>query len=64
MNVLRNTQLVKKYALSLGFDMVGITDAENFNDEQSITLGRIENGLMDGLPWYTQDRVIRGCNRD
>ena len=48
---------IKKYAKSLGFDLVGITDAEPFLEDEAIALERIRSGYMDGLPWYTEERV-------
>ena len=53
---------VKAYARELGFDLVGITTPERFADHEAITLERLRAGLMDGLPWYTETRVRRGCN--
>jgi epoxyqueuosine reductase len=59
MNNLR--QLVIKYAREIGFDLVAITGVEAFEEEEAITLDRMTKGLMDGLPWYTESRVKRGC---
>ena len=56
------TRQVKQYALELGFDLVGIASADSFTDHQEITLERLREGLMDGLPWYGESRVRRGCN--
>ena len=56
------THYVKQYALELGFDLVGIASADSFTDHQEITLERLREGLMDGLPWYGESRVRRGCN--
>ena len=53
---------VKRYAREMGFDLVGIASAESFDDHQAITLQRLRDGLMDGLPWFTEARVRRGCN--
>ena len=53
---------VKECALELGFDLVGIASAEAFSDHQAVTLKRIADGLMDGLPWFTESRVRRGCD--
>ncbi len=53
---------VKSYAREMGFDLVGIASPESFADHESITLERLRAGLMDGLPWYTESRVRRGCN--
>ena len=52
---------VKEYAREIGFDLVGIASADDFADHESITLERLRTGLMDGLPWYTESRVRRGC---
>ncbi len=54
--------LVKDHARRLGFDLVGVTSAESFDDHQAVTLERMKDGLMDGLPWYTESRVRRGCS--
>ena len=53
---------VKEYTRELGFDLVGIASAEAFADHEAITLERVRAGLMDGLPWYTEARVRRGCD--
>ena len=53
---------VKECALGLGFDLVGIASAEAFSEHQAVTLQRIRDGLMDGLPWFTEARVRRGCD--
>ena len=55
------TEIVKAYALELGFDLVGITSAEPFAEAEEIALERLRDGLMDGLPWYHAARVMRGC---
>ena len=55
-----NKKLVKDYALELGFDLVGIASAEPFAEHRAITLQRIREGLMDGLPWFTEARVSIG----
>jgi epoxyqueuosine reductase len=53
---------VKKLGLSVGFDLVGITGAEPFVRDEAAALERVRAGLMDGLPWYTEERV-RKANR-
>ena len=50
---------VKSLALSLGFDRVGITDAAPFSRDEEAATQRVRDGLMDGLPWYTEERVHR-----
>ena len=54
------TSLVKEYALELGFDLVRVTSAAEFAADRQIALERIQDGLMDGLPWYNEGRVTRG----
>lgn len=54
--------LVKDYARQVGFDLARVTDAAAFAADRDIALARIQDGLMDGLPWYTAGRVIRGAN--
>ncbi len=54
------TTRVKEEALALGFDLVRITSAQSFSEDQKIALQRIDDGLMDGLPWYNAARVRRG----
>ncbi|MDE2859957.1 MAG: tRNA epoxyqueuosine(34) reductase QueG [Chloroflexota bacterium] len=53
---------VKALAQELGFDRVGITSAEPFEDAEEIALERVRGGLMDGLPWYHEARVKRGAS--
>ena len=55
------TQLVKDYARELGFNLVGITSADPFPEKEAVTLDRVGQGLMDGLPWFHTARVRRGC---
>ena len=50
---------VKDYGRELGFDLVGITTAEPFTRDERAATERVRNGLMDGLPWYTEERVRR-----
>ena len=50
---------VKDYGRELGFDLVGITTGEPFARDERAATERVRNGLMDGLPWYTEERVRR-----
>ena len=59
---LEATELVKERALALGFDLVRITAAEDFAEDREVALKRIDEGLMDGLPWYNRPRVNRGTS--
>ena len=56
------TCMVKDSALQAGFDLVRITSAEEFTSDRKEALDRIKDGLMDGLPWYTEERVHRGTS--
>ena len=50
---------IKELAYSVGFDRAGITDAAPFVRDEAAALARVRDGLMDGLPWYTAERVRR-----
>ena len=47
-------------AHAAGFDLVGVTTADDFAADRDAALERIRAGRMDGLPWYTESRVMRG----
>ena len=51
------TAKIKALGKSLGFDIVGITTADRFVRDERAALERVSDGLMDGLPWYTAERV-------
>jgi epoxyqueuosine reductase len=53
---------IKQLGRSVGFDLVGITTAEPFLRDEQAALQRVRDGLMDGLAWYTEERV-RKANR-
>ena len=53
---------VVQFAHESGFDLVGVTSAEDFAADREAALGRIREGQMEGLPWYTESRVIRGTS--
>jgi epoxyqueuosine reductase len=53
---------VKQYGEELGFDIVGITGAEPFLRDERAAIERIRQGMMDGLPWYTEERVHRATH--
>lgn len=53
-------RLVDHLARSAGFDLVAVADAADFDADREQALRRIDAGLMDGLPWFTKDRVERG----
>ncbi len=56
------TRRVKAIARRLGFDQVGVTTAEPFFEAEGVIVDRVRKGLMDGLPWYSEARVRRGCH--
>jgi epoxyqueuosine reductase len=53
---------IKSLAREIGFDVVGITTAGPFPRDEQAAVERISQGLMDGLHWYTKERV-RKANR-
>ena len=53
---------IKEYGRDLGFDIVGIASAEPFLRDERAAIQRIREGLMDGLPWYTEERVRRATH--
>ena len=56
------TAAIKEFALEYGFDLVGVTSAREFDEDRAVTLERLEAGLMDGLLWFTESRVLRGAD--
>jgi epoxyqueuosine reductase len=59
-----NVTAIKEYAYSLDFDLVRITSAEAFSETERVVQERIEQGLMDGLPWFTAARASVSCHPD
>ena len=55
-------EAVKALARETGFDLVEIASAEPFTEHGAIAAQRVRDGLMDGLPWYTEERVRRGMD--
>ena len=56
------TAIVKQCALDAGFDLARVTTAREFQSDRQVALERLEAGLMDGLPWYTEERILRGSD--
>ena len=50
---------IRRRARELGFDLVGVASAEPFLRDERAAIDRIRSGMMDGLPWYTEERVQR-----
>ena len=44
-------------AQELGFVATGVTGAEPFREAEAAALQRTEAGLMDGLPWWSEERI-------
>ncbi len=53
---------VTDHAIAMGFDLVRVTSAEEFVWDRDEAIKRIDEGLMDGLPWYHEGRVRRGAD--
>ena len=53
---------ITTHAHACGFDLVGVTSADDFAADRDAALERIREGRMDGLPWYTESRVMRGTS--
>src|SRR5207302_3101290 len=51
------TQEVKRRATELGFCAVGVTGAERFSQAEAAAVNRTQEGLMDGLSWWSEARV-------
>ena len=60
MNDLKDTVVAR--ARDCGFDLVGVTGAEDFATDRDAALERIREGRMGGLPWYSESRVMRGTS--
>ena len=50
-------ETIKELAISKGFDVVGVTNADNFDRDELEALKRIRDGHMDGYSWYNEERV-------
>ena len=57
-------RLVNRLAHEVGFDLVAVTDAADFDADRELAMRRIDDGLMDGLPWFTKARMARGTSPD
>ncbi|HTI15058.1 MAG TPA: tRNA epoxyqueuosine(34) reductase QueG [Dictyobacter sp.] len=58
------TNTIKEYAYSLGFDEVRITNASTFTQAEQVTKERIARGLFSGLSWFTAERAAVSCHPD
>jgi epoxyqueuosine reductase len=51
------TSALKSRARELGFCAVGVTSAEPFAKAEAAAASRTREGLMDGLPWWSEARA-------
>ena len=55
-------QWLDEAATAAGFDLVAVASADVFTPDREEALRRIDAGLMDGLAWFTAQRVRRGTD--
>ena len=51
------TNELKQRARELGFSAIGVTGPERFSEAATAAAQRTEEGLLDGLSWWSKDRV-------
>src|SRR3989442_8904376 len=51
------TDELRQRAIELGFCAVGVTGAERFSDAETAAANRTQQGLMDGLSWWSEARA-------
>jgi epoxyqueuosine reductase len=51
------TSALKERARELGFCGVGVTGAERFSEAEAAAANRTQQGLMDGLTWWSEARA-------
>src|ERR1700730_6502807 len=51
------TSELKRRGLELGFSAVGVTGAERFSEAETAAVNRTQQGLMDGLSWWSEARA-------
>src|SRR5207245_10841191 len=56
------TQEVKRRATELGFCAVGVTGAERFSLAEAAAVNRTQEGLMDGLSWWSEARALASAD--
>jgi epoxyqueuosine reductase len=49
-------------ARRLGFAACGVTSVRPFTEARTHALAAIDAGRMDGMPWYTRDRVVASAD--
>ena len=53
---------IVQYVRELGFDLVRIASAEPLAQHGHAAQERIRRGYMDGMPWYTEERVHKASD--
>ena len=53
---------IRAFGQELGFNQVRITSAKPFLRDEAAAISRVKNGLMDGLDWYTEERVHKSTH--
>lgn len=56
------TNFIKEQARKLGFDIVGITTPQGFEETQARLVEHIEKGRISGLSWFTAERAAISCD--
>ena len=53
---------VRALANEAGFDVARVTDATPLDGAASVTRARLADGLLDGMPWITEERIARATD--
>ena len=53
---------IVSHARDMGFDIVRVTTAEPFLQDAKSAVDSIKKGHMDGMPWFTEERVERASD--
>ena len=53
-------QIVIELAKSVGFDLVGISEANVLKNHIKNSLAAYELNYLDGMPWINRERLIKG----
>jgi len=52
------TEALKRFGCEIGFDLVGVTTAEPFPEDEHSMLARLAEGHLRGLDWFTARRAF------
>ena len=53
---------VRALANEAGFDIARVTDAAPLDGAATVTRARLADGLLDGMPWITEERIARATD--